>query len=110
MYLYKQNKISPAMQNLTELIHDGTLELHKAICSLRDLKNVGKIKEACVRIRTLERHADDLFNAAMSKLFEESKDEIELIKVMEILQNLEIATDKCEDAAKVLESIIMKNS
>ena len=45
-----------------------------------------------------------------TKLFDEEKDAIELIRVKEILQNLETATDKCEDAANVLESIIVKYS
>ena len=45
-----------------------------------------------------------------NKLFDEEKDAIELIRVKEILQNLETATDKCEDAANVLESIIVKYS
>ncbi len=108
--LYKQKSISPAMRNLAGLISECALELHKAIKGLQNLKSPGLINEACARIKRLENHADAVFYAEMSKLFEEKKEEVELLKVMEILQNLEIATDKCEDAAKIIESILMKNS
>ena len=51
-----------------------------------------------------------MFDNAVAKLFEEEKNAIELIKIKEVLQNLETATDKCEDAANVLSSILVKHS
>jgi uncharacterized protein Yka (UPF0111/DUF47 family) len=47
---------------------------------------------------------------AVARLFEEEKDAIVIIKMKELLSILETATDKCEDAANVLESIIVKNA
>jgi uncharacterized protein Yka (UPF0111/DUF47 family) len=46
----------------------------------------------------------------IAKLFEEEKDAIKIIKMKEILSALETATDKCEDCANVLESIVLKNA
>ena len=75
---------------------------------MKNKKNVHKIKEACVRINSIENHADDVYNTAIASLFDAEKDPIMVIKVKEILSALETATDKCEDAANVLESIIVK--
>ena len=66
--------------------------------------------ESCVKITALENHADDVFEMAIAQLFEEEKDPIKIIKMKEVLSTLETATDKCEDAANVLESIILKHN
>jgi uncharacterized protein Yka (UPF0111/DUF47 family) len=41
-------------------------------------------------------------------MFEEEKDAIRVIKMKEVLSTLETATDMCEDAANVIETIIVK--
>jgi predicted phosphate transport protein (TIGR00153 family) len=107
--LYKIHVPDPNISKFAELIEKGGEELHKAILGLRDMKNVDVIRAACVRINSIENHADDIFDNAIARLFEEKKDAIEIIKIKEVLSVLETATDKCEDAANVLETIIVKN-
>lgn len=109
MELYKIKVPDTNISKFAELIEKGAEELHKAITGLRDLKNVDSIKAACVRINSIENHADDIFDNAIAHLFEEEKDAIQIIKMKEVLSVLETATDKCEDAANVLETIIVKN-
>jgi len=77
---------------------------------LRDLKNVKAIRESLVRIHSIENEADDLFERAIAALFDDCHDPILLIKTKEILVSLETATDQCEGAANVIESIIVKNA
>ena len=108
--LYKVTVLSPAILKLAELIEKGAYELHKAISELRNMKHVSRIKEACIRINSIENHADDIFDNAIARLFEEEKNAVEIIKIKEILLALEKATDNCEDAANVLESIIVKTT
>jgi predicted phosphate transport protein (TIGR00153 family) len=110
MELYKVDKITPAMQKLAELIQTATKELNVAVKELRNMRDVTKIREACVRVNSIENHADDLFEMAIADLFENEKNAIELIKNKEVLQALETATDKCEDATNVIQSIIIKNA
>jgi len=74
------------------------------------MKNTHNIKEACIKINNLENHADDVFNSAIGRLFEEEKDAIKLIKIKELLSVLETATDKCEDAANILTTILVKTT
>lgn len=106
--LYKVTVISEPMILLSDIILKGAIELNVAVLNLEGMKRIGEIKSACVRINSLENNADDVFNLAIAKLFDEEKDAIQLIKTKEILQALETATDKCEDAANVIESIIIK--
>jgi len=106
--LYKVETIHPSMVKLSELILECAEELNMAIGNLRNLRNVQKIREALVRINSIENHADDIFDNAIARLFETETNAIEIMKIKEILSALETATDKCEDAANVIESIIVK--
>ena len=66
--------------------------------------------EALVKVNSVENQADDVFDMCIEHLFETEVDAKEVIKKREIYQAMEIATDKCEDAANVIESIIIKYS
>ncbi|HTY63211.1 MAG TPA: DUF47 family protein [Acidobacteriota bacterium] len=78
--------------------------------AVSDLQNNDHVVERCIEINSLENDADKLFQSAMLALFEEVKDPIDVIKRKEIIETLETATDKAEDVANVLESIIVKNT
>ena len=108
--LYKVERIHPSMIKLSELIMQCSDELNTAITGLRSMKNMMKIREALVRINSIENHADDVFDNAVARLFEDEKDAIEIIKIKEVLSALETATDKCEDAANVIESVMIKQA
>lgn len=108
--LYRVDAISPEQEKLAAMIRDQIVELHKAISQLRDFRNVEAISESLVKINSIENGADDLFERAIANLFDTCKDPIQLIKSKELLVSLETATDQCEDAANVIESIIVKNA
>jgi len=108
--LYGIKKISPEQQKLAQLIRDQVVELHTAVKHLHNLRNAQIIRETLVKINSIENEADDLFERAIADLFDTCEDPIKLIKSKEILVSLETATDQCEDAANVIESIIVKNA
>ena len=110
MELYKVENMTSAITKLAELLQQGCEALEVAVKELRDLKNLTKIKEATVLINSIENHADDIFEMTLAKLFEEEKNAIEVIKMKDILSLLETATDKCENAADVINTIIIKNA
>jgi uncharacterized protein len=78
--------------------------------ALSDLQDNDHVVERCIEINRLENDADRLFQSAIASLFDEVKDPIDVIKRKEIIETLEAATDKAEDVANVLESIIVKNT
>ncbi|MBY0244154.1 MAG: DUF47 family protein [Sphingobacteriaceae bacterium] len=108
--LYNLTHPSEAMIKLAEILVEMSKDLEKAIKELRSFKNIRVIADACIRINSGENQADYVCNLAIARLFEFETNAIELIKQKEILQTLEMATDKCEDAANVLESILVKNA
>lgn len=110
MILYQIESITLEEEKLATLIHQQVLELHKVIPLLHQLKKADTIKEALVKINSIENEADDVFERAIADLFKNCKDPIELIKMKELLVSLETATDQCEDAANVIESIMIKNA
>jgi uncharacterized protein len=108
--LYRVLTIPPEATRLADLIFQQVSELHTAIGLLRDLRNVEGIRESLVRIHSIENEADDLFERAIAGLFDNCTDPIQIIKTKELYVSLETATDQCEDAANVIETIIVKNS
>ena len=107
---YKIGETSVAMKKLAEIIENSAKEIHVAVANLKDMSNVVRVREAIVRINSLENHADDIFDAAVADLFDKENDAIKIMKIKEVLANMETATDKCEDVANVIETIIVKNS
>jgi len=105
--MYKITNPPPAAARLSKLILSQCEELGSAVGHLR--KN-GEVLARCVEIKRLENAADDASREAIGRLFDYEKDPINLIKIKELLEVLETATDKAEDAANVLETVVVKNA
>jgi len=105
--MYRITNPPPAALDLARLILQQAQELHRALPLLQ--KN-GDILTHCVEINRIENEADVVSRAAIGRLFDEEKNPITLIKIKELLEFLEAATDKAEDVANVLETVVLKNS
>ncbi len=110
MSLYRIDDYNEHIRKLSDLILQGSQDLEKAVRELKDLRNIRNIADSCIRINSVENQADYVFDRAVADLFLYEKDAIRLIKYKEILAALETATDRCEDAANVMESILVKNA
>ncbi|HVV06642.1 MAG TPA: DUF47 family protein [Puia sp.] len=105
---YKVNPNDSGIQKMAELIEQGTAQIRIAVRELRNMQDMRKITDALVKVNSIENQADDIFDLSIERLFETEPDAKEVIKKREIYQVMEIVTDKCEDAANVIESIIIK--
>ena len=105
---YRVNPNDLGLQKLADIVAQSTREVRKAVGELRNMKNMRLITDSLVKINSLENEADDMFDMSIERLFATEPDAKEVIKKREIYQVLETATDKCEDAANVIESIIVK--
>lgn len=105
--MYRIAAPPPAAGELAAIILKQCQELQKAVSLMQ--KN-GNILAHCVEINRLENEADMVAQQAIAKLFEGEKDPINLIKIKELLEFLERATDKAEDVANVLETVVLKNT
>lgn len=106
--MYNVEKPTPEAKELAFLILKGCQTVDKAVSHLGG--KFEHIAEHCVEVNALENEADRVCREAISRLFDEEKDPIQLIKWKEIYETLERATDKCEDAANILESVVVKNA
>jgi hypothetical protein len=104
---YKITQPSPSAKVLAAIILRQTEELGKAFAQLNKGTHV---LEHCVEVNRLENEADQVSRDAIGRLFDGELDPITLIKLKELLEALEQASDKAEDVADVLETIILKGA
>jgi len=107
MVLFRISEPIRSVPEMVEVLLNQAREIGAAVTNLQDNDHV---IERCIAINSLENEGDRLFQSAISSMFDEVKDPIEVIKRKEIIETLETATDKAEDVANVLESIIVKNT
>jgi predicted phosphate transport protein (TIGR00153 family) len=106
---YQMEEIDGTMLGFARIIDQCVDALHVAVHELRNMRQIRAITDACVLINKLENDADDIFDQATVQLFSSPNiSAVELVKRKDLYQEMEIVTDKCEDAANVIESIIIK--
>jgi len=108
--LYKVKSIPQTVTRLIDVLHLSIEELQQGVHCLRDIHKTDELQKILQKVNEYENEADSIFEKAVADLFEHEKNPIQIIKLKEVLVGLETATDKCEDAANVLEGILIKNA
>jgi predicted phosphate transport protein (TIGR00153 family) len=109
MLYYSIKSTDSHMIELAKLIHLSTSEIESAVKSIRSFKDPRYIEERCIEVNRLENLADDVLAHAVTDLFK-TTDAITIIKLKDIYEHLEIATDNCEDVANTLSDIAIRHS
>jgi uncharacterized protein len=109
MYYYNIGATDAHMIELAKIIHMSTTELEGAVKGIRSIKDPRYIEERCIEVNRLENLADDVLAHAVTELFK-MNDAITIIKLKDIYEHLETATDYCEDVANVLSDIAIRHS
>src|SRR5690606_2239042 len=84
----------PSMEELAELVQLCVVEIEGAVKGIRDVKNPKEIESHCIEVNRLENLADNVLARAISDLFR-TNDAIQIIKLKDLYECLEIATDMC---------------
>lgn len=108
IHIYKLEKVDEVIFKLADVNKEAINDLKEAVYGLRDLKHISKIKEACIKINGAENRADDIFEMGLVNLLDNEKDAATIIKKKDVLQSMELVSDKCEDVADVISTIIVK--
>lgn len=108
--LYRIDPIPDSIKRISSLLVSVIGEVLNAVSRLSNLKRPEMILAICIEINRLENEVDNVHRKALAFLFDNEKDPIVIIKIKEILEDLETATDKCEDVANVIEGIVLKNA
>lgn len=108
LHLYQVRRIPEPMKQMADVTASAVELVKKAVSMLRNLKNTDELRKICVEINQLENQADQVLRSAVARLFEEEDDIKLLIKLKENYELLETVTDRCEDVANVIESIVLE--
>jgi uncharacterized protein len=104
--LYRLNTVRFGARELAQVITASTEQVRLALGAMEQHK--GLLGHA-VEINRLENEADRIHQQAVSRLFDEERDPVTVMKWKETLDFLEDATDRCEDVANVLEGVMVKH-
>lgn len=108
--IFEVKRVTPYIRSLAEVSLDAIGQVQEAVRCLSNLKDHGRLLKIVNEINHLENRADKMFQDGVSQLFREEQDIKELIKLKEIYEILESVTDRCEDAADVIESIVVEHT
>ena len=108
--LYELSVMTGDVRDLADVLHRSSLQVEAATRGLRSLTDPQAILKLCIDINRLENEADMILRRSVARLFKEEKDPILVIKWKEIYENLENASDRCEDVANIIEGVILEHA
>jgi len=97
----------PYMLDIAKELVNAIKEVELMISQLKNVKADKSLIDHCRKISDIEHTVDDLYRTAVGKLFE-TTDAINIIKLKDIYESLETASDRCLDVADVIEDIVLK--
>jgi predicted phosphate transport protein (TIGR00153 family) len=110
LVLYDIQKITPEAKQLAELVLRCAEHVQSAVKLMVSMADAAAMLEICQDIDKLESEADKVMRDAVSRLFREESDVRQVIKLKAVYEALESATDKCQDVANVIESVVLENA
>src|SRR5262245_56003542 len=110
LVLYDIKKVTPEATQLSELLLRCSERVQSAVGLMASMADAPAILKICQEIDQLESEADKVMRDAISKLFRDEQDVRQVIKMKAVYEALESATDKCQDVANVIESVVLENA
>ncbi|MCX8131123.1 MAG: DUF47 family protein [Clostridia bacterium] len=104
------NSITDEAKKLAELIVACTKELKGVMVEVKNMKKSNSLQKKIIEVNRLEDYGDTIFRNAVTNLFKNEKDPIEVIKWKEMYELLESTLDACEDVANIVEGVVMKHA
>jgi predicted phosphate transport protein (TIGR00153 family) len=109
--MYNPKKIDKQIKEIVDNIHEDATTIMQVFDLLEDLgKNHQQISDLCQKVTLIEHAVDDIYGDYISYLFENEKDEIELLKYKEIAQVVEDTTDRAKEVTSTVKSLLIKES
>jgi predicted phosphate transport protein (TIGR00153 family) len=109
--LYNPRDAMQEALRLSDLLVQGTEKVAEMVGLLRQpAKASDRLTALALELNQLENEADQAYQQAIARLFQEENDPKELIKWKDILELIETATDRCEDVGDIIEGIVLENA
>jgi uncharacterized protein len=110
--LFNVSQFEPEMKAMAECVVRASLLMQQAIPLLNAInRNVNQLNTLTEQIVRVESEADDLYDAARKRLFEERArtQPVDFWVAMEILDHLEKVTDSLDDVANEIHSVVTEH-
>jgi len=104
--IHKVRRAIPTVREMGEIVLESTQELTVVIAQLRRMQDVFPHTRTLHR---LENRGDDVLRDGIEALFSGRRNAKDIIKWKDILELLEGSTDRCEDIANVLETLLIRS-
>jgi len=107
--LYRPKQMPESATSMAHLLAKASDIVLQAVTELSNIKkNAKNIRKLCDELNDIENSADEVYDEFLSYLFANEKDSIEIIKLKEIMRELENAIDADENVGKIIKTIIVK--
>lgn len=107
--LYDPKELPACTVELAQIVQNASLEVQSAVSELTNLKKSDKLfREHCRQIKKQEERADVVYEEGIIALFKHETNTVELIKLKEIIQELEKSANKINNIGKALKAIHVK--
>jgi len=107
LHSYKITRSPPHALDIANELVKATKEVELMTSKLQNMKDPSTMIEHCRKTSEIEHKIDDMYKLAMTELFE-GTDAIQIIKLKDIYESMETASDRCVDVADVVEDIVLK--
>ena len=104
--LYRLDSVRVGARELARIVTASTDQVRLAVGAMQEHKG---LMPHAIEVNRLENEADRVHHQAVSKLFEEERDPLTIMKWKETFDFLEDASDRCEDVANVIEGVMVKH-
>lgn len=108
--LFEIGSATPEARGLARAVVEACSAMSTAVTALKDLNDQKKLLDLCVEINEHENAADAMYRAALAALFKKGNDPLLVMKWRDIYDQLENATDRCEDVANIIEGVVLEHA
>ena len=110
LWLYEIRVPTAELREMAAHLRRATEAVRGAVDAMADRSKPERVRELCLAVKQVEKENDRLLRRTMAKIFREESDAKALIKWKEIYETVEAAIDLCEDAANVIEGVVLENA
>jgi len=110
MVLFELKTVTPELSQMVDVLLESQENVTKMVHVLRTMDKKEKASEISKEIHRLENKGDRLLREGLASIFRSDKNVMCVIKLKEIYETVEDGIDACEDAANLIDGILLELS
>jgi len=108
--VFDVKEMRPEAIVMSDLIMQGIRELDVLFKHLKEIKLNTIVRKQIIEVNRIENEGDIIYRRALTKLFKNEKDPVEIIKWKQLYELFEESMDSCENVANIVEGLVMKHA